>query len=124
MIAPDQPRYQVPDEHWGDLARRALTEDRHRFDVAELDDSIVGFVRYFFDEKPWGPSIEVETLVVDEAHRRESVGAALMEHVEKVGRDAGVAGIRLNVLHVNEDGLRFYERLGYTQTATRLGKSL
>ena len=47
-----------------------------------------------------------------------------MKHVEEVGREHGVKGIRLNVLHVNEDGLRFYGGLGYTQTATRLGKSL
>ena len=121
---PTAQRYRVPDEEWADVARRALSDPSHYVDLATIDGRTVGFVHYYFGTKPWGTSLEIETLVVDEAHREREIGARLMEHAENAGRAEGAKGVRVHVFYVNERGKKFYEDLGYGPTSIRYGKTL
>lgn len=121
---PSAQRYQVPDEEWAKVARDALEDPEQYVDVATIQDRIVAFVRYHYGKKPWGKSLEVETLVVNEEYRGREIGRALMDHAETIGRAAGAKGARVQVLHVNDGGKKFYEGLGYGATSLRYAKTL
>lgn len=123
-LTPQTPRYDLPDEDWRTLTDDALRNEDLRFYVAERHGAVVGFLKLFFEEKSWGRSCEVETLVVDENLRAQGVGTALMERAEEVGRERGATAMRVNVLLSNADGRRFYERDGYRPIAVRYGKPL
>ena len=123
-LAPENLRYQVGDENWKRIASEGLSDPDVRYYVATRGTEILGFVNLFFAQKPWGLACEVETLVVDRDVRDTGIGTALMARAEEVAREEGALAMRVNVLHSNEDGRRFYERSGYRLTAVRYGKGL
>jgi ribosomal protein S18 acetylase RimI-like enzyme len=123
-LAPESPRYATDDDDWERYARAGLEDESKRVYVAARGPEVIGFVKLFFEQKSWGLACEVETLVVDEASRDRGIGHALMRHVEQVARDEGALGMRVNVLHVNKEGRRFYERDRYHTVAIRYGKPL
>ena len=123
-LAPDAQRYAVTDEQWMTYVERSLADEAARFYVAARGGDVVGFVKLFFEERSWGLSCEVDTLVVDDAHRGRGVGTALMRRAEEIAREEGALRMRVNVLHVNSEGRRFYERDGYRTVAIRYGKKL
>ncbi|MBA2274750.1 MAG: GNAT family N-acetyltransferase [Actinobacteria bacterium] len=93
--------------------------------VAESDDEgIVGFARLSLEEKVWGTSCEVHTLVVEEATRSAGVGGRLIGAAESWALAEGAKGIRVNVLLQNAGARAFYEREGYLPIALRYGKPL
>lgn len=55
----------------------------------------------------------VHGVVVDEAQRGRGLGLAIMRQLEERLREAGVAGIQLQVVIANAGAQRLYERLGY-----------
>lgn len=123
-LVPGTTRYDLPDEDWLSVTIEAMTDERNRFYVAERAGSVIGFLKLFFEEKSWGRSCEVETLVVAEEARAHGVGTALMKRAEADGREGGAVAMRVNVLRSNPDGRRFYERDGYRPIAVRYGKPL
>lgn len=54
----------------------------------------------------------LDLLFVDDGHRRQGVGRALMAQMERHARDRGLTGIRLETWDFQARG--FYERLGFT----------
>ena len=123
-LAPNTPRYEMPDEDWTAYARAALADPSYRIYVAERGPDVVAFLKLFFEQKSWGRSCEVETLVVDDSVRDRGIGSALMERAEEVAREEGARAMRVNVLHMNHEGRRFYEHRGYRTIAVRYGKPL
>ena len=59
------------------------------------------------------PVFVVHTLAVDPAYRHRGVGRALLRHAAKVGREAGLQAIRLDVYEENRTAIGFYEACGY-----------
>ena len=59
---------------------------------------------------PWA---QMENLVVDEAHRRQGVGRALMAWCEATARDAGCYKLQFQSRNHRRDSHRFYRNLGY-----------
>ncbi len=124
LLAPDAPRYAMDDEGWHSYAEEGLHDPKNRFYIAMRGSDIVGFVKLFFEEKSWGLACEVESLVVDEQARGRGVGSDLMRRAEEIARAEGALGMRVNVLHTNTDGRRFYEQDGYRPLAVRYAKPL
>jgi ribosomal protein S18 acetylase RimI-like enzyme len=114
----------MADESWSSYAKAGLDDPEKRIYVAERGPQIVGFVKLFFEEKSWGRACEVETLVVDEGARDQGIGHDLMRRAEEVARHEGALAMRVNVLSVNAEGRRFYERSDYRTIAVRYGKPL
>ncbi|MDJ0824536.1 MAG: GNAT family N-acetyltransferase [Rhodobacter sp.] len=54
--------------------------------------------------------------VLPEAQGR-GLGAALLRHAEALAREAGAPGVALIVAASNEGAMRFYRRLGFSETA-------
>ena len=58
--------------------------------------------------------LDVDEFGVDEAHRREGVGAELMAFVRDWAKEQGFHRLELNMWEFNEGALAFYEALGFT----------
>lgn len=112
----------VSDAEWSDVARRALEDPDVQVYVAEEGDHIRGFMKIIYAPKPWGTSCEIETMVVDARHRGRGIGGRLLREAERLARERGAKGLRVDVLIPNYDGREFYERFGYEAFAVRYGK--
>ena len=58
----------------------------------------------------------INGLVVDEEHRSEGIGVALVEAAEAWARAQGAATIMVRSRSTRERAHRFYERIGYVET--------
>ena len=121
---PDEPRFHVPEDDLDGFAADVLSDPTVTIIVVQGEDRLLAFVQLRFLVKSWGKSCEIDLLAVDAAHRGRGIGTALMHAVEGRAQASGVTGMRLNVSLGNDGGLRFYERLGYSQSAVRLSKPL
>ena len=123
-LDPEEPRFNVPEDDLEGFAADILSDPAVTIMVVEGEDRLLAFVQLRLLAKSWGRSCEVDLLAVDAACRGRGIGTALMDAVEGRARASGVVGMRLNVSLGNDGGLRFYEGLGYSQSAVRLSKPL
>ena len=104
------------------LAQRVLSVQSapgHCVAVAVLDDAMVGLVHVYERpalEKPC--EAVVQALVVEEGHRGEGVGGALMRTAETWARERGVETIMLHTRIDRSEAQACYAGLGYHTTAT------
>jgi ribosomal protein S18 acetylase RimI-like enzyme len=106
-------------------------EDRRTL-VAELDNTVVGFVDVTISR----PDAELDThrpdirgwvleIAVAEHLRGQGVGTRLLAAAEAWARDRGAVWILLDTHPANVDALRFYQaRMGYAPVGVRLTKRL
>jgi len=123
-MQPNNPRYGVPSARWREIVEKTLGDPDEHVLVARSDVEVVGFVRFHYEEKPWGTSCEVETLVVDEDWRGRGAGSRLLEATEEAAVANGAGGIRADILIGNDEGVAFWQARGYTNFALRFGKPL
>jgi GNAT superfamily N-acetyltransferase len=84
--------------------------------VAEMGGVIVGaFQRTFIRHLQRGGErvSEIESVIVDEPHRRRGIGAAMMRWAMDEARAAGCKRMQLTSNVARKDAHRFYERLGF-----------
>ncbi len=107
----------------------ARLADPHRVEtpiLAEIDGRIVGFtalriVPCIFYAEPYA---EVTELYVDEGHRRQGVGRALVAHAEKLAREAGARHMLILTDYYNHGSLSLYRSMGYVHYDVALAKDL
>jgi ribosomal protein S18 acetylase RimI-like enzyme len=116
-VFPDSPPWNVPEED----IRRKLEVQRELFLVASIDEEIMGTAMAGYDgHRGW-----VYCVAVAPAYRRESVGRALMERVERDLTRMGCHKLNLQVRKSNEEAVAFYEKLGYSvEDRVSMGKRL
>lgn len=68
-----------------------------------------------------GSEAHVLTVAVDEAHRRQGIGRALVTALVKAVRARGAVGVTLEVRESNDSALALYERLGFVSYGLRPG---
>ncbi|MCB0061215.1 MAG: GNAT family N-acetyltransferase, partial [Caldilineaceae bacterium] len=87
--------------------------------VAEVSDTLVGFVHAVFREAPALPIfvprryVVVDGIVVKSGFQHQGIGSILMEHVQAWASVNGATAIELNVYEFNDAAITFYERLGF-----------
>lgn len=123
-LQPAEPRFNVAEDDLEAFAANVLADPAVTVVVAEGDGRLLAFVQLRYLAKSWGESCEVDLLAVDAGRRGQGIGTMLMQEVEGRAKSSGVAGVRLSVSLGNEGAMRFYERLGYSQSAVRLAKPL
>jgi GNAT superfamily N-acetyltransferase len=109
----------APDDVAARLAH-VLGRSDQRFIVAEAGGRLVGWVHVELAEYvESGTFAVIGGLVVDRAHRRQGIGAALMDEAEAWARQQGCAVMRLWSSTTRTPAHRFYAGLGYEQAKTQ-----
>ncbi|HWT98301.1 MAG TPA: GNAT family N-acetyltransferase [Terriglobales bacterium] len=81
--------------------------------VAEIDRTIVGFVRAAPSQEPlFGGRCEVKYLYVDGTQARRGIGRLLLARIAQLLRQRGHRGLALGVVDGNGAAIKFYEALG------------
>jgi GNAT superfamily N-acetyltransferase len=88
---------------------------------AVLGAMTLGQMRVLHRPQPVG---RISALVVDESHRGQGVGRALVAHAEQRLRADGCGMLELTSRVDREDAHAFYEHLGFARTSVRLAKVL
>lgn len=82
--------------------------------IAETTEEIAGMLVYYF--LPYTaqnkPAIYLKELYVDETYRGQKIGQLLMNALHAVAKENYCVQIKWTVAFWNEDGKKFYERLG------------
>ncbi|ATM00454.1 N-acetyltransferase [Aeromonas salmonicida] len=97
----------------------AIAAEGRLFCVAELDGAVVGFLTARIDINESIPFLSkqpicrIGSVVVDEGHRSQGIGRALIAHCDHWARAHGAHQIRLEVMAFNEHAKALYETLGF-----------
>jgi GNAT superfamily N-acetyltransferase len=104
----------------GERLSRLLARPDQQFIVAEDGDRLLGWVHVQIVEYvESGTFAVIGGLVVDRAHRRQGIGAALMAQAESWAREQGCVVMRLWSSTTRTPAHRFYEGLGYASIKTQ-----
>lgn len=99
---------------------KAAIEDPNKCDywVAEIAGQIVGCLMVTHEWSDWrnGDIWWIQSVYVDQNHRRKGVFTALYDHVVKRARESGVVAIRLYVEQENSAAKSTYQRHGMSIT--------
>ena len=101
----------------GQLSKE-LNDDRNKFFLAYIDDSLVGYTKMRTIETPEelksGNPIEIERIYVSKEYHSKKVGAALMDHSINYAINNNHDVIWLGVWEHNYKAVDFYKRWGFT----------
>jgi ribosomal protein S18 acetylase RimI-like enzyme len=90
---------------------KKLAIDDQLFFVATTEEAVVGTIMAGYDgHRGWIYSVAVAT-----SHRRKGIGSLLVSHAERELTLRGCVKINLQILKGNEDAVRFYSSLGYSE---------
>jgi ribosomal protein S18 acetylase RimI-like enzyme len=80
----------------------------------EVNNKLVGYVATYCTYSTFlgKPTLHIKDLFVDERHRRNGIGNALLEHCYQVARERTCGRVELHVFHENTPALRVYEANG------------
>ena len=98
-----------------------LDSDTQTMLVAEKDGEVIGFAHLVLIKAKKVPCLKSETslylqdLVVTSEFRSQGIGTILMNEAKKYGKENGADFFRTQVFPQNTDGLRFYERNGFSE---------
>jgi ribosomal protein S18 acetylase RimI-like enzyme len=109
---------------------RILADEDQELLVAVRGGDIVGLIHFQLYDTPPSPVFadrrraHVEDLVVDEAHRRQGIGRALLRAGEEWARRRHAEQVVLTVWRGNPDAVAFYEAFGYAPVSQVLAREL
>ena len=96
--------------------------ERQAMFVAEDDGIVIGFahavlmpVKNISCLKTQS-NVYIQDMIVTENHRSRGIGSRLMSAVKEYGRQHNSDFVRTQVFPMNEDGLRFYQKNGFSIT--------
>jgi GNAT superfamily N-acetyltransferase len=97
-----------------------------RIAVAELDGAVVGLAHLQVTPaiERDRPAAKLGALVVDDAHRGQGIGRALIAAMEAEARLRGCELLYLTTSERRDDAHAFYERVGLEHTGRRYGRTL
>jgi GNAT superfamily N-acetyltransferase len=90
------------------------------------DNKVVGFCSLSTRKRlGWqGTIANIDEMIVDEHHRGQGIGRALIGHVEENARSLGCTGIELDSALHRKEAHKFYEHLGFENRAHLFSKRL
>ena len=97
-----------------------LDSDTQAMFVAEDDGEVIGFAHVVLIKAKKVPCLKPETslylqdLVVTAEYRSRGIGTILLNEAKKYGKENGADFFRTQVFPQNTDGMRFYERNGFS----------
>lgn len=109
-----------------ELFEQQLNDDTHHIFVATIDDDIVGVIVTKVEEIAENSFVKarkvlmINSLAVEEGHRKKGIGRKLTEYAFDLGRSLSVDGIELGVSEANTDAIEFYESLGMKMKSRKM----
>lgn len=106
----------------------AISAEGRLFCVAEQEGAVVGFLTARIDINETIPFLSkqpicrIGTVVVDEGHRSQGIGKALIAHCDEWGKVHGAHQIRLEVMAFNERAKALYEALGFKMLSQTMAR--
>lgn len=111
-------------ENYAEKMRRVFA-DGARMCVAVRGERVVGVAVHRVHENTVdGVQMYVDDLVSDESERSQGIGRALLEHLQRVARDAGCAKFNLDSGTQRQQAHKFYFREGMVVTSFHFAKPL
>lgn len=106
------------------LERLVIVGDR--VVVAELEDGVVGLAHLHASPtiEHERPVAKIGALVVDESHRGEGIGHALLDELEAEARARRCSLLFLNAAERREEAHAFYRQIGLEENGRRFTKQL
>ena len=96
------------------------SEATHLF-IAELENNeIAGILTLVIYEIPTGKRVWIEDVVVEEAHRGEGIGKALMMHAIDFAGSAGAKSIDLTSRPFRKAANKLYSKMGFDRRETNV----
>jgi GNAT superfamily N-acetyltransferase len=82
--------------------------------VAEYQGQLVGFALFFKTYSTFltKPGLYLEDIFVQESHRGQGIGKALLKAVAQIAQERGYGRLEWSVLDWNETAIAFYEKMG------------
>jgi GNAT superfamily N-acetyltransferase len=106
-----------PDTYWQERARTGAEGNDNVLYVAEDDGRWIGIVGGFIDDDAAGArSVDLISMWVHPAYRREGVGRRLVEQVIAWARERGAVRVVLWVTGGNESATLLYRQTGFRET--------
>lgn len=99
----------------------AIAAEGRLFCVAVVAGKVAGFLTARIDINETIPFLSkqpicrISTVVVDEGHRSQGIGKALIAHCDGWGKARGASQLRLEVMSFNTRAKALYESLGFTR---------
>jgi len=86
---------------------------------AVKEEAIAGFASLSIQHNFWqeGRILYITTMIVDEKHRGQGIGTALIREIEKIARERGCKRIELESAFHRTDAHAFYEKMGFEKRA-------
>lgn len=98
----------------------ALLADHQRsvVKVAEIDNQIVGLctAQILISTAEGGYCARIEDLIVTKEYRGQGIGSELLIHIRNWAATEGCVRLQLLADYRNKKALKFYKRIGYTQS--------
>jgi GNAT superfamily N-acetyltransferase len=82
--------------------------------VAESQGQLIGFALFFKTYSTFltKPGLYLEDIFVQQPHRGQGVGKALLKAVAQIAQERGYGRLEWSVLDWNENAIAFYEKMG------------
>jgi ribosomal protein S18 acetylase RimI-like enzyme len=96
-----------------------LSKEANCILVAYLEGTPVGYLRAAFESKPGNPlkyerrQVYIHQIVVHEGFRRQRVGKALFNKIQRIAMKEGIRYFALDTWAFNKIAQRFFENLGF-----------
>lgn len=124
--------FQKPDgPAWDqDRYRETIADEDASMLIAQIGETLVGFVHACVTEAPTLPILVPRRLAVVEGigvklgFQKNGIGRMLMEAVQAWAMAKGATAIELNVYEFNRVAMTFYEMLGYQTLSRKMSKVL
>jgi len=86
---------------------------------AEEAGKVIGFCSTAILQNLWqeGPILYITTMIADERHRKQGIGTALINEINKIACERGCKRIELESAFHRTDAHAFYEKMGFEKRA-------
>ncbi len=115
LMSPEQLDYMMQWMYSAEALYQQMTDEGHHFVLAFDGDTPIAYCAYelYFRNTP---QLMMHKLYLHSSSQGKGVGSTLLKKMEDIARDNHQDNIRLQVLHTNENAVKFYHKKGFSKT--------